>query len=67
MKFIFFLGVASTFSSLLAWEEDPRIEQHNKLTDNLLQLGQAQAEEKDREKLALLYPEQPTKEENDTH
>lgn len=67
MKFIFFLSVASAFSPLLAWEEDPRIEQHNKLTDNLLQLGQVQAEEKDREKLALLYPEQPTKEENDTH
>ena len=43
-----------TLSSLMAFDEEPRIEEHNKLTDYLLKLGNDQAAAKEGERMALL-------------
>jgi len=53
MKTIFILSLAFS-SAIYCAQDDPRIEAHNKLTDYLLNLGNEQAEAKERERMALL-------------
>ena len=48
------LALLSLTIGLHAWEEDPRIEEHNKRTSYLLKLGNAQVEAKDKDTMDLL-------------
>lgn len=43
---------------VFSWEEDPRIEEHNKLTDYLLELADEQTGAKEYEKKAIEEKEQ---------
>lgn len=47
------IAIGSTVA-LTAWEEDPRIEDHNKRTDYLIKLGNKQLKEKNEETINLL-------------
>lgn len=47
------VGIFSV-SALIACDDDARIDEHNKLTDYLLKLGDEQAEAIERERMAIL-------------
>lgn len=53
-KYVHTLIAIGSTVVLTAWDEDPRIEEHNRRTDYLIKLGNKQLQEKNEETINLL-------------
>jgi len=53
-KLFIIFGICTVTCCANAWEDDPRLEEHNKLTDRLIKLGDDQVKCKDKDTMDLL-------------